>query len=407
MVHVPKPIPDFCWEGRLAYTILLLLMLFFFSSLRVKAVKGITYAKLSPRGLSDIFILLVTILCTVYTCLVIWNYTTWFRLRGLQQLSAREQDDSLLALLKDMIPDNRKNVSFIMRMILVTVLWLVKCSFVVIYYEFCQQLPRATRFFLYSMTFTLIASYVGVWAATASDLQKTLELASYAPAAGAGITTFIPVNTWSTYIPPPRNLRGISPQVSSLLAAELVITSLNAVTDLLLLVLVYFVFRHLTLATGRSQYRSAALLIGLAVLAIIIGLFRLGVLLANMASIEYRLAFDTLTDIEAFIAGCAACVPAMRVLVRGDGSSRRTFAFSLGSSRTSSTSQLRKGSLAYSGGSVSLPASRGSGHDQWSKTLDEEKCLKGTLVAGRGENGMVTKFAEVPLIGATNIGVAK
>lgn len=39
-------------------------------------------------------------------------------------------------------------------------------------------------------------------------------------------------------------------------------------------------------------------------------------------SLNLRLAFDTMTDIEAYVAACASCIPAVRVLVREGNLSR-------------------------------------------------------------------------------------
>jgi hypothetical protein len=62
------------------------------------------------------------------------------------------------------------------------------------------------------------------------------------------------------------------------------------------------------------------MLIALSALSIVIAIVRLGIMLTGMEHITLRLAFDSLTEFEAFIAVCAACIPAMRVLARGGGS---------------------------------------------------------------------------------------
>lgn len=72
-----------------------------------------------------------------------------------------------------------------MRMMLVTVLWLVKGSFVMPYYEFAQQLPQRTKFLLYTITAILLASYIGLWIATAVEMEMSLAFEGYIPIACA------------------------------------------------------------------------------------------------------------------------------------------------------------------------------------------------------------------------------
>jgi hypothetical protein len=153
----------------------------------------------------------------------------------------------------------------------------------------------------------------------------------YSPSAGAGITLFYPPNSWSTYVP--RGSWEFTDGFPSILRAELVITTFNAVTDILrkvsestavqcsanvfsVLVLVYSIFQHLNLASGRTQFRAASLLCTLFSISLMVALIRLVVLCTVMHGMYARLAFDTLTDFEAFIAGCAASIPAVRVLMR-------------------------------------------------------------------------------------------
>jgi len=46
------------------------------------------------------------------TCMVIWNYTVWYKIRGLYEHSVMVDDeetaDQLLVVLRNLIPDNRK-----------------------------------------------------------------------------------------------------------------------------------------------------------------------------------------------------------------------------------------------------------------------------------------------------------
>lgn len=111
------------------------------------------------------------------------------------------------------------------------------------------------------------------------------------------------------------------------------------------LILVYFIFRYLSLARGRNHFRSMLLLLCLSSLSIIIAAIRLGIMLSGMEAINFRLAFDSLTEFEAFVAACAACIPAMRVLARGGGN-KLEFGFpdnwlSLGSRFSKSMQSIR------------------------------------------------------------------
>ncbi|CCX07761.1 Similar to hypothetical protein [Tuber melanosporum Mel28]; acc. no. XP_002837329 [Pyronema omphalodes CBS 100304] len=321
-LNIPPPTADYCWEGRLITTILLLCVLYVFMSLRVKAVYGL-YSSFTPRGLSGAFVAAATILCTIYTGMVIWNYTVWFRIRGLYEHSVTVHDeevaDDLLPIIRSLVPESRKEVAFSMRMMLVTVLWCVKASFIMVYYAFAAQLPPFSRFLLYGTTSALFVSYIGIWVITAMDMQIYLELEGYSPAAGAGVVLFTPPNTWSTWAVSDDVLAGKHPEIPSLLVVECIITSLNAGTDAMLIVLVYSIFRHLSLARGRNHLRSMMLLLVLSSLSIVIAIVRFGIMMSGMEHINHRLAFDSLTEFESFIAACAACIPAMRVLARGGG----------------------------------------------------------------------------------------
>jgi len=55
----------------------------------------------------------------------------------------------------------------------------------------------------------------------------------YSPVAGAGVALFTPPNTWSTWTASDDVLRGHHNEVPSLLIVEIIITSLNAGTDLM------------------------------------------------------------------------------------------------------------------------------------------------------------------------------
>ncbi|KAI5778762.1 hypothetical protein EDC01DRAFT_634545 [Geopyxis carbonaria] len=360
----PTPTADFCWEGRLGCVVGLLTLLYIFTGLRLKALRGITYSAFSPRGISGICIVAVTVLCTIYTCVMIWNFSVWYNIRGLYEQASSEQNDELLDVLRSLVPKYRKKVSFTLRMLLVTVLWLVKLSFAVIYYEFSAQLPRHTRIFLNASTIVLGMTYMGIWIATAADFRNAMERESYSPAAGAGLTLFTPLNTWAEY--DHWSYTG-DPAVSSLLTTELIITILNIVTDLLMLGLIFTIFRHLNLARGRTQFRAARLLTALCATTIVVALARLGIILSKMTEINTRLAFDTLTDFEAFIAGCAGCIPAMRVLVR-DG--RATFGFP---ASWGSLARSKTGSSGLSGGGSSRGGRTDTGDGDWTYVSDVEQ----------------------------------
>lgn len=80
------------------------------------------------------------------------------------------------------------------------------------------------------------------------------------------------------------------------------------------------IFRHLSLARGKTHLRAMLMLLVLSLMSIVVALARFSIMVsAGMEEINFRLAFDTLTEFEAFLAACAACIPAMRVLARGGG----------------------------------------------------------------------------------------
>ena len=80
------------------------------------------------------------------------------------------------------------------------------------------------------------------------------------------------------------------------------------------------IFRHLSLARGKTHLRAMRLLLVLSLMSIVVALARFSIMVSEgMQQMNFRLAFDTLTEFEAFLAACAACIPAMRVLARGGG----------------------------------------------------------------------------------------
>lgn len=169
----------------------------------------------------------------------------------------------------------------------------------------------------------------------------------FSPNAGAGVTLFLPPNSWSSWIPRRGGGWVVDSGFPSILRAELVITTLNVATDILrkkaltgtiiilsheanhrflitVLVLVYSIFQHLCLASGRKQFRAASLLCSLFMISLCLALARLIVLCTTMQSLYARLTFDTLTDFEAFFCACAASIPAVRVLMRDYNSQNNT-----------------------------------------------------------------------------------
>lgn len=70
-------------------------------------------------------------------------------------------------------------VAFAMRMLLVTVLWLVKMSFLVIYYEFPEVLPFKTRMFLHTTTAFVVLSYFAVWLVTSMQWSEAIDREAY------------------------------------------------------------------------------------------------------------------------------------------------------------------------------------------------------------------------------------
>jgi hypothetical protein len=150
-------------------------------------------------------------------------------------------------------------------------------------------------------------------------------------------------------------------------------------TGLTVLVLVYCIFRHLNLAGGKGHFRAASMLIILSALSIVIAIVRLGIMISRMEEINLRLAFDSLTEFEAFIAGCAACIPAMRILVRGGGS-KGSFGFPAGWG--SFGNRLSRGSSIRSNKPTpSVPESEANLKDE--KVEIEEKPAEVPTAAGK------------------------
>ena len=112
---------------------------------------------------------------------------------------------------------------------------------------------------------------------------------------------------------------------------------------MIVLVLVYNIFQHLCLASGRRQFRAASLLCTLFIISLFVAIIRLIVLCTTMQVMYARLAFDTLTDFEAFFCACAASIPAVRVLMRDYNSQNNTEV----DQSTSTTSSFEKPVVAF------------------------------------------------------------
>ncbi|TGZ82541.1 hypothetical protein EX30DRAFT_363075 [Ascodesmis nigricans] len=346
---MPTPTPDFCWEGRLALILTLLTSLCFFATLRFKALRGSNYPAFSPRGIAGGCVGAIVMMCTVYMAAFVWNYSVWYKVRGMHERAWKNGDDGMVETVWGMMPQegNRKAVCMRLKLYgeeelkliegvigvvcaendlgyrvvagqwiannrMLLIIGVVRFSFVLIFYEFRATLQMRTRLWLYLTTGSLGISYVLLWVVTAVDLTGIMELERYSPTAGAGVTLFTPLATWSNFRPQ------IGNDISTLLVTEVTITTFNVATDILLLITVTIIFKQLSHSSpGRNkQFRAASLMMILFFTSLTIAIIRFGVLLSRMKTLYTRLAFDTLTDVEAFIAGIAACMPAVRVLVR-------------------------------------------------------------------------------------------
>lgn len=89
-------------------TLVLMVLLWLFTALRFKALRGISYPCFSPRGIAGGCIIGVTAIMTAYGAIVIWNYTVWYNIRGLHEESWKTRDDELLVELRNMLPNEEK-----------------------------------------------------------------------------------------------------------------------------------------------------------------------------------------------------------------------------------------------------------------------------------------------------------
>lgn len=92
--------------------IFLLWTLYFFTALRFKALRGTKYSVFSPRGIAGVFIITAVVFCTIYTVLFVWNYSVWFEIRRMGVLAKTSRDDEMIPIVQEMIPGNRKAVSY-------------------------------------------------------------------------------------------------------------------------------------------------------------------------------------------------------------------------------------------------------------------------------------------------------
>ena len=97
-------------------------------------------------------------------------------------------------------------------------------------------------------------------------------------------------------------------------------TVTNIVTDILLCITAYMIIRSINIhSQSRTyEYRAIWFVVGIATITIVVSVSRLTAIL-----LYYRLhdrvstgVVEILTEIEAAIVGCAACLPAMRVFLR-------------------------------------------------------------------------------------------
>ncbi|KAL7275520.1 hypothetical protein RUND412_001545 [Rhizina undulata] len=302
-----RPKFDFCWEGRLVLTIFLFTILIVFTVLKLWASWPRRYDRWSPRWMANVCTIIVALLATVYTVVVIWNYNFVLRARVIYNHDP-EEARPWLEEKENMISEWKFSIA--LRITLVAVLWLVKISFVVIYFEFSAELKRRTRFLLTFTGFTIGSTFFAIFVMIIVDLVRndfhfTSESYKYPP-------LLIPITAYAGAGQIWRN-RG-NPTLLTSELIELIISVFNTITDILLVVLTYAIFGHLHVS--KYNLRGAGLMLFLGSFTVSIACVRLGMLATGMNKLQVIIAFDTMTDMEAFIAGCAACLPGVRLLWR-------------------------------------------------------------------------------------------
>jgi len=225
-------------------------------------------------------------------------------------------------------------VNFASMAIFYLTIWLVKASFIVIYFEFAQDLGPRTRRLLYVSSCVIVISFIFVM------LVHSLWCLPFKD--NWDMTILIQPNTCRSELTP-----------------SILISTINVSTDLLLMCAGTSIIRSLNL--GRSDLRAASLIILIGMLTILTALVRLSCLIAYLTHENDSLNTYTKSDprlknqhsllpvqesvygypeIEALLAATATCFPALRVLFRHGRTKVSSREKSLGTERSFGQSSM-------------------------------------------------------------------
>ncbi|CAZ81520.1 unnamed protein product [Tuber melanosporum] len=306
----------------------LVLVLYIVLGLRTWALRNTNYSMFSPRGISTLCIALTVALTTAVCAVVTWSLVGPMHgvpkrvLTSLYNPDLPESGDIFFG------PDPRApletvfKVNFGSMILFYVVLWLIKVSFVVIYFEFSKDLSRQTRTLLYitiaavAVTFVFVICLYSLWCLPVSANWAFNDLVQ-------------------------------SGTCRASLAPSVIISVINVLVDILIMVAGFSIVRSLNL--GRSNFRSASLIIAVGILTVVVAFIRMIVLVVRMKNRDraydgiYNDAVhdkDTMNvyvpiqesvvgyaEVEAILACIAACLPGIRVLFRKHISRRSELTF--------------------------------------------------------------------------------
>ncbi|KAI5805686.1 hypothetical protein EDC01DRAFT_753365 [Geopyxis carbonaria] len=295
----------------------LMVVLYCVIGLRYWALRRVTYDKLSPRGISSMCILATVFMVTALASITTWNLIGPYKDVVTSGVGAIDSLDDIPEGVDIQVGTYQKDVdiepkfetvwkvNFASMAIFYTALWLVKASFIVIYFEFSKDLSNRTRRLLYVSSVAMVVTYAFVMLV---HLMWCLPMDK----------------NWDYDIL-------VNPGSCRAEIAPSVINSvINVLTDLLLMCAGFAIIRSLNL--GRSDFRAASLIILIGCLTILVALVRLICLVVlmhqqnkilreasgdnNIVELPVQESIVGYPEIEAILAAMATCLPALRVLFR-------------------------------------------------------------------------------------------
>ncbi|KAF8474631.1 hypothetical protein BDZ91DRAFT_823337 [Kalaharituber pfeilii] len=253
--------------------------------LRFWAIRKLKYPIISPRGLSDLCIGTLTLLGTFYCVAATYVLAQIINMKA----AAGNYVIPTALVQKTLIVTSVASLAYLIT------LWLVKIAFVVIYFEFSEILPKRTRWLLYGTAVLVGVSWVYVLVINILWCQPVTRRWSIGPDFCNSFTA-------------------ISPVLQTVIA--------NIVTDLLLMVTAFAIIRWIYVRTKmhKNEFRAVWFMMAIGSMTITIAVARLVVILVYSKWYDEDAMssglISLLTEIEAVMAGCAACLPAMRTLFR-------------------------------------------------------------------------------------------